>query len=227
MKTFLLVGTAAAMGLASPAFSAANLVTNGDFETGSFSGWSQTMAGGDTDPVVIKYGSTDGYPDGAFGEPIGVNPNGGGVYLAYFSSDTASPDTLSQTINGLVSGTKYNISFDYYVPQNGFDNPYDATLSLGLGDLSEAPIFTLSTADLAAGDVAQWLHFSTIWEATADGSIDLNFQFTGLGVTAADFGLDNVSMTAVPEPATWALLIAGFALVGISMRRRRTTISFA
>jgi hypothetical protein len=34
-------------------------------------------------------------------------------------------------------------------------------------------------------------------------------------------------MVAVPEPATWALLIAGFALVGVTMRRRRTTVSFA
>lgn len=28
----------------------------------------------------------------------------------------------------------------------------------------------------------------------------------------------------VPEPATWAMLIAGFGMVGVSMRRRRTTI---
>lgn len=34
---------------------------------------------------------------------------------------------------------------------------------------------------------------------------------------------------AVPEPATWALMIMGFGLVGASMRRRaaRTTVSFA
>lgn len=30
----------------------------------------------------------------------------------------------------------------------------------------------------------------------------------------------------VPEPATWAMLIAGFAMAGASMRRRKTTLSF-
>lgn len=32
-----------------------------------------------------------------------------------------------------------------------------------------------------------------------------------------------VGTAAVPEPASWALMIAGFGLVGASMRRRRTT----
>jgi hypothetical protein len=34
-------------------------------------------------------------------------------------------------------------------------------------------------------------------------------------------------VVAVPEPATWAMMIGGLAVVGVSMRRRRTTISFA
>ncbi len=30
----------------------------------------------------------------------------------------------------------------------------------------------------------------------------------------------------IPEPATWAMMIAGFALVGVAMRRRKRAISF-
>lgn len=36
----------------------------------------------------------------------------------------------------------------------------------------------------------------------------------------ADFAPDNATIHAVPEPASWALMIAGLALVGGSMRRR-------
>ena len=32
---------------------------------------------------------------------------------------------------------------------------------------------------------------------------------------------------AVPEPATWAMMIAGFGLTGVALRRRRATVQFA
>lgn len=40
----------------------------------------------------------------------------------------------------------------------------------------------------------------------------------------ADFAPDNATIRAVPEPASWMLLIAGFGLVGV-MRRRATAIA--
>ena len=36
-----------------------------------------------------------------------------------------------------------------------------------------------------------------------------------------------VVVTPVPEPASWAMLIAGLGVVGFSMRRRKTAVSFA
>jgi hypothetical protein len=38
------------------------------------------------------------------------------------------------------------------------------------------------------------------------------------------FELDNVTIGAVPEPASWVMLIAGFGLVGAAARRRRTAV---
>jgi hypothetical protein len=44
--------------------------------------------------------------------------------------------------------------------------------------------------------------------------------------------LDNYTVTialagAVPEPATWAMMIGGFGLVGGALRRRARAVSFA
>jgi hypothetical protein len=40
------------------------------------------------------------------------------------------------------------------------------------------------------------------------------------------WGIDNISLVAqVPEPATWAMLIAGFGMVGVAIRRRRPMVA--
>lgn len=50
-------------------------------------------------------------------------------------------------------------------------------------------------------------------------------------LAGAKLQLDNINVSplaaAVPEPATWAMMIGGFGLVGASLRRRRTTVRFA
>ena len=39
------------------------------------------------------------------------------------------------------------------------------------------------------------------------------------------FEIDNVSATAVPEPAAWALMLAGFGMVGFAARRRSNVVT--
>jgi hypothetical protein len=39
------------------------------------------------------------------------------------------------------------------------------------------------------------------------------------------FAIDNLSVDAVPEPASWAMMIVGFGLAGTAMRRRRTVVT--
>ena len=41
------------------------------------------------------------------------------------------------------------------------------------------------------------------------------------------FEIDNISGSAVPEPATWAMMIAGFGLAGTAIRRRRNILAVA
>jgi hypothetical protein len=50
----------------------------------------------------------------------------------------------------------------------------------------------------------------------SNGSYTLTFIGNGSG----SFG-GNVSFSAVPEPATWGMMLLGFGAVGYAMRRRR------
>ncbi len=78
---------------------------------------------------------------------------------------------------------------------------------------------------------------SQIPAAPADGSQGnpvnnrrVNFSFDGAEVSSVQFSssqnafeLDTVA-AAVPEPATWVMLLAGFGLVGMTARRRSPTV---
>lgn len=221
---------AVALAIAAPASAATNLLTNGSFESG-FAGWSLSNIGGGTAPVVIPYGVAAAYPGGAFGEAILANsvaslsPDTVGRSLAYFSSDEANPDTLSQTI-ALVAGQTYNLGFDYYAPSNGIANPNDATLRFRING---TPVGSILTAGSVSGTAAQtWFNFNTTFVAGVTGPATLAFDFRGLGVTAADFGVDRVyAIAAVPEPTTWGMMIFGFGAIGVAVRRRKATLAHA
>ena len=66
-----------------------------------------------------------------------------------------------------------------------------------------------------------WAYFNYNFVANAT-SATLNFQQTAATAGSGDTGIDDVSISggAVPEPATWAMMLAGFAGVGAIMRRR-------
>ena len=48
----------------------------------------------------------------------------------------------------------------------------------------------------------------------------LTFTTQGNGLVETTFS----ASTAVPEPATWGLMLLGFAGIGFAMRRRRTSV---
>ena len=63
-----------------------------------------------------------------------------------------------------------------------------------------------------------------IWMVGADffGADKLRYGKTGYDSFKLN-GLTVVTANAVPEPASWAMMIAGFGLVGLGVRRRRVT----
>lgn len=62
----------------------------------------------------------------------------------------------------------------------------------------------------------------------------LIYQEENGGITALTASLNGdplsgslISTTGVPEPASWAMMVGGFGLIGGAMRRRRTAVRFA
>jgi len=219
----LIIGTFALAATAAQAVT--NLVTNGSFETvssgvtgktsfsGNVTGW--TGGGGLT---FIDYpGTAD---DGSYlsvykGFPA-TSPDGGKFVEA--DADPNYAKAISQTIGGLIVGNTYMLTFYQGAGQQaGFTGPTTERWQVTFGTTTKLS----SQYSLAQGATGPWQAQSMTFTATA-ASQALSFLAVGTPVGQPPIAfLDGVSLTAVPEPATWALLLAGFGLVGVAARRRR------
>ena len=56
---------------------------------------------------------------------------------------------------------------------------------------------------------------------TAIGAGDYRFSFAGTNNNPSGVASGNVTISAVPEPGTWALMLLGFGAIGLTLRSRR------
>ena len=187
------------------------------------------IAGSSPNPMPAAYRTCDpsfGFQTGAACQ----NPAGPG-YFVNLDGDPGFPTAISQKIIGLEVGKKYELTFSWAAVQriDATGLTSDEFLEVSLGNLFFTPnIFPGPLSDpkqsLPTHGFSGW--FTTTYKFSWDGSSDvLRFLAHGNpGGLPPTVNLDGISLTAVPEPTTWALLIAaGFGLVGVGTRRRRQT----
>ena len=233
---------------ATAAVSPANLVTNGDFETVGVSGNFQFGANGTTGANQLTGWYSPGgynllfhsntattqsavgqyYSSGAGREFLNAataSPTGGNFVALDGDAGFASP--MYQQINGLTVGQVYTLSFYYAAGQiaSRVGGPVTESITAGFGtDLNHMQIFTTPTLTVTnpASSFSGWSLASTNFTATATS------QFLGFLSNGTPSGqppvalLDGVKLTAaVPEPASWAMMIGGFGFIGAALRRSR------
>lgn len=184
--------------------SAAQLIVNGNFENTGFGGTSSYYNLGNT-------GATHAVPaDFGFDVPINnvdliangvfaANLAGGGAYnldLVGFGSTGAISQTFATTL-----GATYHVSLAYTVNGAG-------TADVSVDGSSIGSIVGTGT----------WQTFTNTFLGTGNAVTFAITELTGGG--NGGVVLDNISVTSVPEPAMWGLMLVGFGLVGVASRRR-------
>lgn len=144
-------------------------------------------------------------------QPIASIPVGTvGNFLA------AGPSSGTIALLTFAPGTDY-LSFLWGSP----DVRNRLTLTTTLGAFVFSPVSMAFSETAGDQSFAQQVYFQ------ADpGEFILTARFANAQAIDA-IEVSNFSVTPVPEPASWAMMIGGFAIVGAAMRRRRTSIAFA
>jgi PEP-CTERM motif/Protein of unknown function (DUF642) len=241
----------AVIGSATPALAGVQLVTNGDFEsnagngqldsTTSATGWfmdplnppgytflfnpqANTISGTSADNAGAngEYGSLSLWgPGNGSANGLTLSPTGG----AFVALDSAfQQDALDQTINGLTAGDEYTVTFNWAAAQQlNFNTPTFDSLMVSLGSQS----FTTSQVNIPEHGFSGWMSQSFTFTATGPNEV-LSFLASGGPPGVPPFVLlDSVSMMAVPEPSTWAMMLAGFGGLGVAAYRRHRKVSAA
>jgi|AraplaCL_Cvi_mCL_1032061.scaffolds.fasta_scaffold00489_14 hypothetical protein len=249
MKIMLNAAAVLAAMAVGTAAGATNLVTNGDFELTTLAGSaefgarypSNQLTGWTTDGYnfVFASGAADDGTGAAgeyndlqlWGPGNGANnglpassPTGGN----YVGADGAfGVGAISQTINGLIAGHKYDVSFWWAgAQQYGFNGANTEQWQVSFGNESQST-GVLSNADHG---FTGWRQETFTFTATNSSQV-LSFLAHGTPEGVPPFSLlDGVSLEAqgaVPEPASWALMILGFGASGVAMRRRKISFGLA
>jgi len=173
-----------------------------DFETP----FSPGIQYGGTDAAGAQFVSGSGLQTN--GSPFGYAPATSGIQTAHIQST----GYFTESLTGLTIGQQYLLTFDYASRAGyGVDGlTVSADANTIFSGTPASTNFTQASAYFTANASTLTLTFAgSLFSAPPYPQQDYNI------------GVDTVSVSAVPEPSTWAMMILGFAGVGFMAYRRR------
>lgn len=215
MKFSILRAAALAGAVAAAAVpaAAANLVVNGDFSAGN------TGFGSDYHYAQPMYWQPDHYSIGTAAEGWVDHTTGDGAMLVVDGAFGRNPlwtvwrETLSVTPGATYAFGAWAISTCCSI---------GPVTQLAFYADDSAGTQLLGTLDLSKPPANLWQPFSAQWTAGAGSTLTLRIVnlSTNNSVPGNDFGLDDIVLRPVPEPASAALLAAGLLPLAAWCRRR-------
>ena len=205
---------AALVAMSLPAAAHAASITNGSFEDGVDPGTFTTVNAGQTNITGwdVLAGSVDYI--GTYWQASD------GVRSVDLSGNSIG--TLGQTVTGLTAGQAYKVTFDVSRNPDGGVTPRTGVFSAN----GQTFNFAYSDATSTRANM-KWETVSYNFLATA-ATAQISFSADASGGCCFGPALDNVRISAVPEPASWAMMVGGFTLLGGVMRRsRRQAVALA
>jgi hypothetical protein len=234
---------------------AGELIVNGGFETGDYTGWTAAVERGSEGALTVVANNGGSAPLSGFaGDTYALNANGGNSFSISDQFGGGSY-ALVQAFT-LTSAATVNISFQQFLNTEaleGIDGGRDAFVPDTRGGYvpnenaevdiltGSADPFTNASADIVSvlyGPGVQltnflidptpnpWITYVSTLNLAA-GTYQIRFAETD-NQGPFQQGVDNVSITTaggVPEPASWALMIVGLGAAGGALRRRSKVIT--
>jgi hypothetical protein len=194
--------------------SAANIVTNGNFSTGNFTGWT-------TNTCATTCGSAGLAVDGTnFGDP-------GAPTDTLFGAETGCDDTTDcndPVIGTWISQLLTTDPLQTYTLTFLFD-PGDATNGVELDVLwNNALVSTGPSANPVVNPTSlEWQTYTYTGLVPAGGSTSLEFTFRDDPdfLSISDISVTGSGASSVPEPASLLLIGGGLLGMGALLRRKR------
>lgn len=210
----------------------ADLITNGSFETGDFTGWTVANQASGSGSWFIQIGTTS--PTNPFSVPAPPE----GTHAAMTDQSNPGSHSLLQSFTVPSGASSVTISFEWFVDDHasGFFTPNSLDYNLSPNEQARVDILTSGAGafDLGAAVVANLFQtnvgdplvsgynvFSTTLNGVLTPGATYQLRFAEVdNQSYFQFGVDSVAVDT-PEPGSLAL--AGFGLIGVAFFRLRRT----